>query len=50
MYEMGYTFEEVSKMTLEQLNFLIEGIKWVKKEEAEAMRKAGAKARVRRRR
>ena len=40
MYEFGYTFEDVSRMTMEQLNFLSLGIKWYKEAEAEAIRKA----------
>jgi hypothetical protein len=40
MYEFGYTFEDVQRMTIEQLNFLVAGLKWYKDEEAEAVRRA----------
>lgn len=40
MYEFGYSFEDVERMTMEQLNFLAEGIKWYKEAEAEAVRRA----------
>lgn len=50
MYEMGYTFQEIRSMTVPELNFIIEGIKWIKKEEAEQAKRAGAKVRSRARR
>jgi hypothetical protein len=40
MYEFGYTFEDVERMTMDQFNFLATGIKWYKEEEAEAIRRA----------
>lgn len=50
MYEMGYTLEQIRSMTLEELNFIVEGLKWIKKEEAEQAKKAGAKVKARARR
>jgi hypothetical protein len=40
MYEFGYTFEDVQRMTMDQLNFLATGIKWYKDQEAEAIRRS----------
>jgi hypothetical protein len=40
MYEFGYTFEDVGRMNMDQLNFLAAGIKWYKESEAEAVRRA----------
>jgi len=48
MYEMKYTFEDMQKLTLEQINFLSEGIKKWHKEEEKAIRKAKSKARSKR--
>jgi hypothetical protein len=40
MHEMHYTFEDVKAMTLDEVNFLAEGIKRLKKEESKAMERA----------
>jgi len=47
MYEMKYTFEDIGRMTLDQLNFISEGIKKWHKEEEKAIRKARSKMRGR---
>lgn len=49
MYFMHYTFEDIRKCTVDQLNFLAEGVKKVKELEAKAAKKAGSKSRRRKR-
>lgn len=48
MYELHWTFEDINKCTMDQLNFISEGIRVRKEMEAKAAKKAGSKARRRR--
>jgi len=48
MYFMHYTFDDIRKCTIDQINFLAAGVKKIKELEAKAAKKSGSRGRRRR--